>query len=171
MINSYIPILGLKGNNWFGPICLSWKTLRTSSHLLGFPNPNPQKHARKKIQFVRSGTSILIKKKIPGNSPPKKKPVLKLRFLLNLCVVPSGESRPHVRFQRVWGVSVCVEETRPDNHSHPVRQKVAAVWGVCFWAACCQSWLDRQQRRNRNVTCWIRCWTEAWRRHLPDTWQ
>lgn len=44
-LNSSIPGLGLKGSNWFGPICLSWKTLRTSSHLFGLPNINPKQHA------------------------------------------------------------------------------------------------------------------------------
>lgn len=81
MCISNIPGLGLKGNNWFGPICLSWKTFRTSSHLLGLPNPNPEPHASKKTQFVHSSTPILTKSRVIRH---KKTLVWKLRFLLNL---------------------------------------------------------------------------------------
>ena len=57
--NLNIPALGLEGTNFTGPICLSWKTLRTSSQVVGSPNVNAAQHANTKTQLIFPISAIL----------------------------------------------------------------------------------------------------------------
>lgn len=142
-----IPGLGLKGNNWLGPICLSWKTLRTSSHLFALPSPDPQQHARRKTQWTHSA-SILIKSRVYDQKNVFKK---------NKWVYLEVEVSPKPRECQLSGESTFLgwASTRvafvfPSRKRCGLtfkstrRDKVTAVRLVGFKEASCPSWLDRQ---------------------------
>lgn len=157
-----VPGLGFEGNKWLGPICLSWKTLRTSSHLFALPSPDAQQHARRKTQRTHSA-SICIKSWVNDHRKFKKinnvknkylkKYFWKLIFLFKLERVGYQVS-PHLRVERGHVSGLFPSGKRcglPFKSTR--RDKVTAVWLDAFKEACWPSWLDREQRRYHNVTC------------------
>ena len=168
-MNSHIPGLGLKGNNWFGPISLSWKTFRTSSHLFRIPNPDPEQNARRKMQFVHS-SDILIK--IPGLKKKKKKKEgrkEKKQKQRSPPVHRSGESSPHFRFQD--SAATMRRWEAPDDHLNPHTeaklQRCGSVWerhvGQVGWTDSRGGTVSLPGLRGR-----VCGWAAARQRHLVD---
>lgn len=154
----YIPVLGIKGSNQFGPICLSWKTLRTSSHLFVLPSPDPQQHARRKKPWVHRAPIflsnpvlvLLSKKKHTHTHREREKwsPALEVQVSPNPKCQVSGEAT----FQASGIRADHVERSELPLQTQVERKLLRRELPV--WRRhVVPSWLDRQQRRYRNVTC------------------
>lgn len=92
-VSQYLPGLGLRGTNWFGPICLKWKTLRTSSHLLTLPSPNPEMHNSRE-KYRKQIPNILVLVVWQGGKGEKIKNQYKNSFLKSYDTNDAWVSNP-----------------------------------------------------------------------------